>query len=168
MSRRRHHCSPANPSIHPTAAPSIQPPGTTPRSSSTPRATPRSRSRAEALKDAAARWAADATPRGQEAKTYLVREVIPVLLPAMVRLVKTAEVGHASCRDVGPADPLAAFDTQSVPLRNYMQKTVVPVLSKCLESLYQTQVSSRRRISAKKNFGVGLAVSQHLDGGYQP
>ena len=50
----------------------------------------------------------------------------------MVQLLKTAEEG--TCKDVGPADPLQSFDTQSAPLRSpgaQLQDFTFTIEAKC-------------------------------------
>jgi len=68
------------------------------RLGSMPRKTPRTRT----IEATAAQWACDATPRGQDIKAYLVQEVIPTLLPALIKLIHQAEDRSGEVRQNRP------------------------------------------------------------------
>ena len=70
------------------------------------RQTPRTRN----IENLASQWAAEATPRGQDCKAYLVRTLIPTLLPALIKLIKHAEL---SAGQVPSADDSQSLEEQS-------------------------------------------------------
>ena len=89
------------------------------------RQTPRTRN----IERMASQWATEATPRGQDAKAYLVKSLIPTLLPALIKLIKHAELNAG---EVPGADTDQPLESQSRVLLTYLQRSVVPTLNRCL------------------------------------
>ncbi len=109
------------------------------------RQTPRTRN----IENLASQWAAEATPRGQDCKAYLVRTLIPTLLPALIKLIKHAEL---SAGQVPSADDSQSLEEQSRVLLTYLQRSVVPTLNRCLKEVATSRPSDPVDTLARRLF----------------
>ena len=68
-------------------------------------------------------------------KVYLKNSIFPTLVPGLVELMKTLE----RSKTIPTADQREMFDTQSVPLRQYVSHTIAPILNDSLEDCYNAK-----------------------------